>query len=94
MTLHDIIVKFNLHYNVKHEHIQYRVYVNDELFTERSCMWGNDYYLEETLIIRAPVGKYHIKCESVPYYKNAVVANNFEIMQGSGSVTHTGHLEI
>ena len=43
----------------------YRVYVNDELFTERTWIW-NDVYLEELLQINAPPGEYHIRHELVP----------------------------
>ena len=43
---------------------RYRLYVNDELFTERSWIWnGKDYYLEEMITIEAPPGLYKIKYE-------------------------------
>jgi hypothetical protein len=41
------------------------VYVNDELFTERTFNFTNA-YLEEMLQIEAPAGKYAIRCELVP----------------------------
>ena len=43
---------------------RYRLYVNDELFAERTWIW-NDCYLEETLQILAPAGEYHIRHELV-----------------------------
>ena len=42
----------------------YRVYVNDELFAERTWAW-TDCYLTEMLQIQAPPGKYHVRIEKV-----------------------------
>lgn len=42
----------------------YRVYVNDELFVERTYLW-TDAYLEEMLQIQAPPGVYKIRIEKV-----------------------------
>ena len=43
---------------------RYRLYINDELFTERSWIWsGKEYYLEEVITIEAPPGLYKIKYE-------------------------------
>ena len=43
---------------------RYRLYINDELFTERSWIWnGKEYYLEEVITIEAPPGPYKIKYE-------------------------------
>lgn len=38
----------------------YRVYVNDELFTERTWLW-TDCYLEEMLQIAAEPGEYSLR---------------------------------
>lgn len=42
----------------------YRVYVNDELFTERTWRW-TDSYINETLQISAVPGVYSIRLEPV-----------------------------
>jgi hypothetical protein len=34
--------------------------VNDELFTERTWIWNDNYYLEETLQIEAVTGEYQL----------------------------------
>jgi len=44
----------------------YRVYVNDELFTERSWQWNEDFYLKEDIQIEAEPGDYAIRYELVP----------------------------
>jgi hypothetical protein len=54
----------------------YRIYVNDELFTEREWIWI-DHYLTETLQIEAPPGQYSVRVEPVgPCIANFVVKNN------------------
>jgi hypothetical protein len=40
----------------------YRVYVNDELFAERTWIW-TDHYLTEMLQIQAPPGRYRVRVE-------------------------------
>ena len=42
----------------------YRVYVNDELFTERTWIW-HEHYLQEMLQISAEPGLYRVRVESV-----------------------------
>lgn len=53
----------------------YRVYVNDELFTERGWRWS-DAHIKETLQILAPPGRYNIRLEPVqPTLAEFVVFN-------------------
>ena len=42
----------------------YRIYVNDELFAERTFIW-TDNYLAEMLQIQAPPGRYSVRLETV-----------------------------
>ena len=44
---------------------RYRVFVNDELFTERTWIWTDDYYLEEALQIEAVPGSYQLTFQLV-----------------------------
>jgi len=44
---------------------RYRLYVNDELFTERTYTWTGTKYLRENLQIDAPPGEYFINIEKV-----------------------------
>ena len=39
---------------------RYRLYVNNELFTERTYIWGGTQYLRENIQILAPPGEYKI----------------------------------
>jgi hypothetical protein len=59
----------------------YRAYVDDELFTERTWIWKNE-YLEELLQIQAPVGKYNIRYELVPPFTGNIYVKTYEIEYG------------
>ena len=63
----------------------YRVYVNDELFTERTWIWTN-HYLEELLQIDAEPGEYVISFELVPPYLASMQVNNYRIEHGPGQL--------
>jgi hypothetical protein len=55
----------------------YRIYVNDELFTERQWIWPSDFYLEQMLQIQAPAGKYVVRVEPVyPSQAEFSIRNN------------------
>lgn len=61
---------------------RYRVYVNNELFTERTWIW-TDSYLEETLPISALVGVYPIRFETVDPENGRIKVRN-----------HRTHIEV
>jgi hypothetical protein len=71
----------------------YRVYVNNELFTERTWIW-QDVYLEEALQIQAPVGKYTIQVELVNTEHAAVSVRNLRIGHGPAIITRDGLVQI
>ena len=67
----------------------YRVYVGDEMFTERTWIWTEN-YLEEQLQILVEPGEYQIHYELVDAEDATLTANNYRITHGSASVNHTG----
>lgn len=71
----------------------YRVYVNDELFSERTWIW-TDSYLEENLQILAEPGKYHIRFELVPPYLAQLWVKNMLVSHGPGSIKKNEILRI
>lgn len=71
----------------------YRVYVNDELFAERTWVW-TDEYLEELLQIEAEPGKYQIHYELVPPHLARLTVDNFRIEHGIARVKSSGLLRI
>jgi hypothetical protein len=61
------------------------VYVNDELFTERTYNF-TDCYLQEMLQIEAPEGNYKIRCEIVPPAFAHLRVENMHVDLGPGSI--------
>ena len=60
----------------------YRVYVGDEMFTERTWIW-QEQYLEEMLVVNAPPGKYNLRWELVPPAQGKIEVKNVRIEHGS-----------
>ena len=63
----------------------YRVYVNDELFTERTWRW-TDMYLEENLEIEAEPGEYRMRFELVPPHLANLQVKNIRVGHGPATV--------
>lgn len=58
-------IEFDLHFQWKKNPPAYRLYVNDEMFTERTYIWSGTQYLSEILQLEAPPGKYIIRIENL-----------------------------
>lgn len=71
----------------------YRVYVNDELFSERRWRW-RDHHLTEILQIAAPPGQYTVKIQPVGDVVIALTATNHRIDVGPGRWNTADQLEI
>lgn len=72
---------------------RYRIFVDQELFTERTWIWNNC-YLEEALTVVAAPGKYMIRGELVEPSDAALTLTNWRVDHGPGSITSAGELEI
>ena len=53
----------------------YRVYVNNELFADRTYHWGNQFYLTEMLQVEAEPGDYSIRLEPYDRIGNFKITN-------------------
>ena len=71
----------------------YRVYVNDELFVERTWIW-NDEYLEELLQINAEPGVYTIRYELVPPHLAQLTVKNMRVELGDAEIVNNNILRI
>ncbi len=71
----------------------YRVYVNDELFAERTWRW-TDAYLNENIKVQALPGRYHVRVEPVGPQIAKFTINNYSIKLGPGRWVEDGILEI
>ena len=85
MTRHFIRVLFDVHCDWQGLAPDYRVFVNDELFTERTFNFS-DAYLEEMLQIEAPEGNYNIRCELVPPTIAHLRVENMRVDFGPGTI--------
>ena len=63
----------------------YRMYVNDELFAERTWLW-TDCYLEEMLQIEADPGEYAIRWELVPPHLAQLTVANLRVDHGTAEI--------
>jgi hypothetical protein len=66
--------------------VRYRAYVNEELFIERTWIWGNG-GLEELFQIEAPPGNYTIHYELVNSPDTKLSISNVVIEEGDAIVT-------
>ena len=63
----------------------YRLYVNDELFTERTWIWEN-VYLEEVIPILAEPGDYVIRYELEPGTTAGLNIQNLRVAEGTATI--------
>lgn len=71
----------------------YRIYVNDEMFTERQWRWENC-YLEEILQIEGPPGRYIVRIEKIGPSLASFHWSNHRVDWGDGQWLRTDTLEI
>ena len=93
MTTQYIRVLCDVHCKCLEQSPRYRVYVNDELFTERTWIWEG-VYLEESLQIEAPPGKYPIRIELVNPDSAILKVKNMRVDHGNAAIHKGGILEV
>lgn len=83
MQTKSVQISCDVHCEWNGSDTRYRLYVNDELFTERSWIWNSkDYYLEEIVTIEAVPGMYNIKYELVQPTHCQLQARNIRVIRG------------
>lgn len=90
MQTHYVRVLCDIHCKSNGPEPRYRVYVDDELFAERTWIW-RDCYLEEALQIEAPVGKYPLRFELVEPESGRLKVKNIRVDHGP-AVLHKGDI--
>lgn len=83
MTRKEVVVQADVTVTWQGDPPNYRVYVGDEMFTERTWIW-QEQYLEEMLVVNAPPGKYNLRWELVPPAQGKIEVTNIRIEHGSG----------
>jgi hypothetical protein len=77
------VVRADVNINWNRDPPNYRIYVGDEMFTERTWIWEEGYYLEEMLVVNAPPGKYNLRWELVPPSQGTIEVKNIRIEHGA-----------
>jgi hypothetical protein len=72
----------------------YRVYINDELFTERTWIWNANLYLKEDIQIQAEPGDYNIRYELVPPNLAELIVGMPVVKDGNAEIIDNGKLRI
>ena len=65
---------------------RYRAYVDQELFTERTWVWNDSYYLEENLQIEAFPGEYEISFTVHGAPGDILKVTNIRVIEGPGKI--------
>jgi len=90
-----IRVLFDLKVNrIKNETAGYRIYVNDELFNERTWRWDTLVWLEELLQIKAVPGKYKVTIEKYHTTKARFDISNMRVELGDARIIENNTIEI
>ena len=90
-----IRVLFDLKVNrIKNERVGYRLYVNDELFNERTWRWDSLVLLEESLQIKAVPGKYTVRIEKYHPAKARFDISNMRVELGDACIVDNNTIEI
>jgi hypothetical protein len=82
MNRQSVVVRADVSVAWQGEPPNYRVYVGNEMFTERTWIW-KEQYLEEMLVVNAPPGKYNLRWELVPPAQGTIEVKNVRIEHGS-----------
>ena len=60
----SVVLSVDIHCDWKVNPPMYRLYVNDELFTERNYVWQASEFVTENLSLNAPPGEYELRIET------------------------------
>jgi len=85
MTQHFVRVLCNVYCNWQGDDPSYRVYVNDELFTERTFSWP-DCFIEEMIQVEAEPGNYEIRYEVISPGLVQLRVENMHVDYGPGTI--------
>ena len=78
---------------VEHENSRYRLYVNDDLITERTWIW-HDFYIDESIQIEAPPGRYEVRYECLDPEHARLRIGDLRIETGPAIITKAGEIQI
>ena len=85
-------IKFDLHCKWDYTPPVYRIYVNNEMFNERTYIWSGTQYLTEVLQLEAAPGKYTIRIENLG--KGQFKMRNLKCTVGNAQILGNESFEI
>lgn len=92
-TFTQLMFEIHCTHDVGHQP-RYRVFVSGELFAERTWIWGDEVFLDESLPITAPPGQYLIECVLLEPEKATLKVKNMRVDKGRGKIIKNKILEI
>ena len=78
MSRKEVLVRADVSIDWQGDPPNYRVYVGEEMFTERTWIWREE-YLEEMLPIYAPPGEYELRWELVSPAQGTIEVKNIRV---------------
>ena len=82
MILQEVLITVDIYCRWEADPKAYRIYIDDELLTERTYHWRNtDQYVKENIVIAAGAGAHQFRLESVDpkfggfYWQNFTIDN-------------------
>lgn len=71
MMLQEVLITVDIYCQWEADPKAYRIYIDDELLTERTYHWRNtDQFVQENIVIAVPAGQHEFRLESVdPQFK-------------------------
>ncbi len=72
----------------------YRIYVNDEMFTERTFIWDKNTYIKEMLQIKAEPGIYEFRLVEIGDQSGNFTISNRLIEVGDAKISSENKVEI
>jgi|LakMenEpi03Aug12_release.lakeMendotaPanAssembly.Ray.scaffolds.fasta_scaffold265499_4 hypothetical protein len=75
---------------------RYRVYINDDLITERTWVWNNNTFLKENIWINSSDNNYILKIEPVVYVSEQAkfVIDNLHIIDKKAEINKIDDLQV
>jgi len=90
----SVVVRFDVRCDWKISPPEYRIYVNDELFTERTFKYTGSTYIKEMLQVKAPPGIYEFRLEELRPKTGKFTISNIYVATGDAAIVGNNKFEI
>ena len=91
-----IVHRANIVDRYQYSNVRYRIYINNDLITERSWVWNNNIFLNENIWIDNNNTDYNLKVEPITNYPNQAKFNieNFKVINSQADSTKINDLQV